>query len=376
MPIVKAWIVPVAIFALTTTTSSQASILSSGMRVMHPQRDWRATAQPVTPGETSASAQAWFEGGDKVHPAATSIAFALPSTIIRHAPARVPSLSSSYAQESPSASGEEALRLDAFEAPPRTKPVRLSTAPADQAGNRIEAIELSPATGTTPEQGCTVDGAWCVAVAVAQRDHGPVLRVYTPHRENGTDRRYDLPHDADGADDVIFGLWPRLVRLSNIQDGVFVGVIETRTTMYSGGGATTSRLTLLHVASGSTDDLQQILSVPLSGSASIRACFSEMDVSDRGGACHDEYSFTGELTLDRSLSVGPPRFHYATIATTFPGQVTRSADSLAKGPLKKSDLMKSGDPQCSYRRTFSAQVGQWTYAPDRPLPDCSDYTTP
>ncbi|MNW17228.1 hypothetical protein D3C71_2163380 [compost metagenome] len=67
---------------------------------------------------------------------------------------------------------------------------------------------------------------------------------------------------------------------------------------------------------------------------------------------------------------------YRSKATSFPGRVSRSRDSLAARPLRQRDLVTVTDPQCSYQRLYRFTPQAGTYVPDAPVPDCSNYTVP
>ena len=115
--------------------------------------------------------------------------------------------------------------------------------------------------------------------------------------------------------------------------------------------------------------------MPLGGSADVRACFDEDDEKQRAGACHDQYTFVTRITLDESVREGAPRIMLETAAGSYPGRVTRNADSLEQSPLTETDLVWAHDATCSYRRTYS-RGADGLYAPDRPLPACADYLEP
>jgi hypothetical protein len=137
------------------------------------------------------------------------------------------------------------------------------------------------------------------------------------------------------------------------------------------------RLVLVKVDAGPASEaaFAEVLSVPLSGSAMIRACFSEADVKQRLEACHDEYSFSATLALhDAEWSADLPPLTYETEATSFPGPVSRSADSLANPPLTEKDLVTVVNEACSYRRIlrFDPAIGRYQF--DSPVPECSDFT--
>lgn len=92
--------------------------------------------------------------------------------------------------------------------------------------------------------------------------------------------------------------------------------------------------------------------MPQSGHASIRACFSERDMKQRADACHDEYTFDATLTLSGTSAAGMPVLRYRSKATSLPGRVSRSKDSLGAQPLRQRDLVTVTDPQCSYQRLY------------------------
>jgi len=115
--------------------------------------------------------------------------------------------------------------------------------------------------------------------------------------------------------------------------------------------------------------------MPLSASSMVRACFDEQDEQQRAGACHDQYAFVTRISLDEGVTEGAPRIMLETAAGSFPGRVTRTADSLEAAPLTEADLVWAQDETCSYRRTY-AHGADGLYAPDQPLPPCSDYLEP
>ncbi|MCA8887142.1 MAG: hypothetical protein KDA35_10960, partial [Hyphomonadaceae bacterium] len=110
-------------------------------------------------------------------------------------------------------------------------------------------------------------------------------------------------------------------------------------------------------------------------SSDVRACFNQEDETLRAGACHDQYRFVSRISLDESVSEGAPRVLLETAAGSFPGRVTRDADSLEAAPLTQADLVWAHDETCSYRRIYS-QGSDGLYAPNQPLPACTDYLEP
>lgn len=150
--------------------------------------------------------------------------------------------------------------------------------------------------------------------------------------------------------------------------------MESRS-IYSGGGGQATELRLYRLDADGEAGAALVLTVPIQGSLMIRACFSEEDMTQRAGACHDEYSFAATLTASDAADAMPV-LTYETTATAYPRGASRSEDSLEKPPLKPADLVTARDPKCSFTRqfTFNAKAGE--YQPDSPLPDCSDYTVP
>jgi len=242
----------------------------------------------------------------------------------------------------------------------------------DLAGNRLEAFNALPPQGPegAPPLHCTADRSWCAEISRDVDQNISTLHVFsgTPTGQPPA-ATIDL---ANGGDDEDYALWPSIVRVAGQRPGVLVGVEHHVSTSYSGGGGGATRLELVQV----TGDLaRSVLTTPVSGSMLIRACFGQRDFWLRRGACHDEYSFSGELTLDPTTAVGPPRLVLQTRATTFPAGALRAGDA-ARGRLRARDLITVPDPACSYRRIFAVDAASDLYAPDRPLPECEAYTVP
>ena len=143
--------------------------------------------------------------------------------------------------------------------------------------------------------------------------------------------------------------------------------------MYSGGGGEIVTLRLLHISRG--EGALMALTLPWKTDLMIRACFSEKDTKTRAGACHDQYRFDGQLAVGKPAKAGLPTLIYTAKAQSFPRGVSRNVDSLTLPPLKKSDLIWVSDAACTYRRTFSLDPANGTYRPDKPLPDCEQYSS-
>ncbi|MEA3029619.1 MAG: hypothetical protein QOG13_944 [Sphingomonadales bacterium] len=246
---------------------------------------------------------------------------------------------------------------------------------ADRAGNRIEALASAedPAADVAAEYRspvlCGRDGP----CALLRRDgESGQWRLHLFESRPGPDavaaRPLLVPESRDGEETL--ALWPHLVREAG--GALLIGVLRSRSTGFSGGGASATRLTLMRFEPGSPA-LAPVLEAPLGGSAMIRACFGPRDERNRAGACHDQYELQADLTLDASTSAGRPRFLLTARARTYPGRLDRNEDSTTRPPLSRRDLVWAADPQCTYARTFAFDAGAGGYAPDSALPDCGQY---
>lgn len=229
---------------------------------------------------------------------------------------------------------------------------------------------------------CTADAAWCVGLVQGaprveegvQAETGvatePVIRPVVRQRGEA------LPEapQTDNLERESYQPWTGLVRLAD--GGFLAGVEAGSTAMYSGGGGQASELRLFRLNSDGEAGSAPVLIVPLNGSVLIRACFSDKDMTQRAGACHDDYNFEAKLTLTPGVSDVMPAFNYVATATAYPRGVNRNRDSLAMRPLTARDLVIQRDPDCSYHRRFTYDSTTGVYQPEKPLPDCTAYTVP
>ena len=225
---------------------------------------------------------------------------------------------------------------------------------ADQAGNRMEALSQ------TSERWCTGDGVWCTVndgVGVVVMKGGAQVGSIAVG-EPGDNNSWDA--------------WPVIVRVGRDDDSAILGVVFTTNQMYSGGGGQASQLILYSVANGVTNEVTRM---PLAASSTVRACFDADDETQRAGACQDQYTFVTRIRLDETIAEGAPHILLETAAGSYPGRVTRNSDSLEAAPLTQADLVWTHDETCSYRRTY-APGADGLYAPDQPLPPCTDYLEP
>lgn len=254
---------------------------------------------------------------------------------------------------------------------------------SDAAGNSMGGLHRLPQMSdkaekdTAPEVLCTFDNQWCESIEHDPANGVRVLSVYdgTKPQSEQQVQRYELMAPDDSA---TLSIWPQIVLLAPDETGrraALVGVETRISTGYSGGGASATRLSLIRVDIMGSPPMGEVLDLPLEGSAMIRACFGEKDMKQRAGACHDEYKFIGKLELAEPQG-RHPAFTFTTRAETYPGKVSRNADSLSAPPLTKKDLIWSVDPLCSYRRTIRFNPATDRYEFDTPAPDCSEFTIP
>lgn len=222
-------------------------------------------------------------------------------------------------------------------------------------------VEIAPLRTSCAGQACATDKA----------DGMDLILKLSGGQDNPTQAPYQLINLSSANKNSLPKLWPKLIRF---EGGVLAGVETQVNAMYSGGGATSTTLHLIAFLSGQLPF--EVLHVPQRAHMMIRACFSERDMKQRAGACHDEYSFDANFTLTGTSTAGMPVLRYRSKATSFPGSVSRSKDSLAGRPLHKRDIVTATDPRCSYQKLYRFTPEARSYVADTPPPDCSDYTVP
>lgn len=174
----------------------------------------------------------------------------------------------------------------------------------------------------------------------------------------------DLPPPDDP--EAVLELWDRAPAFWSAHG--LVGVTRMETTMYSGGGAHIQWLFLLR---SGENRLDLALGLPIMGSKTIRACFSEADVIARNDACADLYDFDASLTALPDTGT-PPDLHYETRATVFPPDARLDHDN-SHLPVPQ-DAAPAIDPDCTFTRIFRWDDASRSYRPDAPLPDCDTFT--
>lgn len=251
----------------------------------------------------------------------------------------------------------------AFAASPRLDTLAISQPESGHmlgcAPNKL-CVEIASSPASCKRQACSKDEGggsnWVLRLSGDKLDP-----AQTSYRLTGMLPRNEEPQ---------FELWPMLIYF---EGGILAGVETSVQAMYSGGGGSAITLHLIAFLPGQPPF--EVLDVPEKASVMIRACFSERDEKKRAGACHDEYIFDATIA-PAGTSDGMPVLRYRSKATSFPGHVSRSKDSLAGRPLRKRDIVTVIDSKCSYQRWYRFDPKARSYIPDVPPPDCSDYTEP
>jgi hypothetical protein len=272
----------------------------------------------------------------------------------------------------------------------------LMAAAASQTGNRIESLIAQPAkvipkADDTPEKVdsqsyCTSDKRWCAQLSHDVDLDSVRLHVFdgTKDTDNRTFAKLPVSELANEMGGPTLKIWPSIIReaipVENGQpdgESISVGVVSSTSTMYSGGGGSADWLTLYRFQGSRYGEPKgdEVLGIPWRGSKLIRACFSEKDMEDRRGACHDDYQFEARLTVDPQSKSSPPQLIYKTMATSTPGSSRLDTDNSGT-KLTEADLATATDKSCSYRRVIAFNPATQHYEFDRPGPDCSDYTVP
>jgi len=256
-----------------------------------------------------------------------------------------------------------------------------SASPAFAAPARLDTLAISRSEAGL-ELGCAQDQL-CVEIAPSQADcenqacangiasHTELSLKLPGNQQVPARTPYRLSDLASVDENSSPQLWPKLIRF---EGGILVGVETQATASYSGGGGSSTTLHLIVFLQGQPPF--EILSVPQSANVSIRACFSERDIKHRAGVCHDEYGFDASLVPTGTSAAEMPVLRYRSKATSFPGHVSRSNDSLAGRPLRQRDIVTVTDQKCSYQRLYYFSPKARSYVTDTATPECSNYTVP
>ena len=201
-----------------------------------------------------------------------------------------------------------------------------NAAAADSPAARADV--LTPDTGN-PSRLCVADKTWCASIIEDKAAPGILIE------DNGTTRTINLPvlPAEGGFGGNSYHLWPMRIPFGDKGD-YLIGSVREERTMYSGGWANASDLTL-HLVTPLVKAVG-VLTVPWESRSAIRACFGEKDFRQRAGACHDEYNYLPEIVPIDGQVGGSPLLRYKAKATSYPGPVSRSADSLTAKRLRKT----------------------------------------
>ncbi|NHQ85222.1 hypothetical protein HA050_03740 [Iodobacter sp. HSC-16F04] len=236
---------------------------------------------------------------------------------------------------------------------------------------KVSQPEAAVMRACTQDELCVEIVPGCEGEACASGEAGGKVLSLTGGQRNPLYSRYRLAELVSQNADASLQLWPKLIRFG---DGILAGAETELRGAYSGGGASSTTLHLIAFLPGQAPF--EVLSVPQSASVLIRACFSEQNMRQRAGVCHDLYDFKASLTITGTYAAGLPVLRYRSKATSFPGPVSRSKDSLSGRPLRKRDIHTVTDPQCSYQRLYRFDPAARAYIANKPEPNCSAYTMP
>lgn len=236
-------------------------------------------------------------------------------------------------------------------------------------------VDFGPPNRAEPiRQLCSGPPKWCLTLRQDDGDNKTFLDIGRAVADETAAPTASIDiTDRDG--DARFDFWTKIIELPD--GGRIVGIMRIVTSMYSGGGGLARQLMLYRLNGSGALVPAHVLTVPDRAAITIRACFNGTDFKNRRGACHDQYELSSDLSIDPAKTTGPmPDLLLKVEATTFPAGVSRNADSLERGPLKKSDLVEKADPACTYRRQFRFDTVLDEYVAGEPLPDCSQYLEP
>jgi hypothetical protein len=281
--------------------------------------------------------------------------------------------------------------------PASALPTRIEPLTSQSTAVQSSAVQSDDPPNVNSDTQCTADKRWCLQLSQDVDLNTASVNVYDgrkPLDENGKAKDVwsysvgDSPNTPGGFDSASLKLWPQIIREPSSEparegeeagETVSIGILSMFSTMYSGGGAHSERLALYrfeHSPYGKPVQ-QEMLDVPWNAAVMIRACFSEADMENRNGACHDLYDFDATLKLDSAYPKdSPPRLIYQTKAIATPGNSRRSEDNSSGKKLSDKDILPRTDDECTYTRGVRYNPVTMRYEFDRPGPDCSEYTVP
>lgn len=227
--------------------------------------------------------------------------------------------------------------------------------------NRL-ILAAALALGASGPHGAATSTATTSAISQASTSHLETLTADASDAHGTTDGAWCATTDAD-ARTFLFSYRHQPIATCHLANGGHE--------ICGGGQAVQISLYPLSSSTPAATPPQAALTFPSSAAIDIRACFIRADARARHDACSDQYNFTGTLSLDATPT--PAKLVLTTVATTYPGHLSRTEDNTH--PLTAADIKTVRDETCSYRRVF-ARGANGAYTPDSPLPACADYLQP
>ena len=257
-----------------------------------------------------------------------------------------------------------------------------SFAMRDKAGNvQLRMVVPAPDADRREGERCMPGTVLCFSVNPADTPDRVelVVRQFNPPGSAQRTSMQSLSLPIKLEEDTELAIFPLAVRrVSNAQpaaegEALLIGVLATDRVGYSGGGGSRTILWLYKIDNAGTSGVagSQVMSLLHQSGQLIRACFNDRDARKRRGACHDETQVETTLILDTENTGAMPRLIYRTAARTWPGAIPRLSPEETPDRLRKSDLVWSSDPECSYARGLWWNPATSRYAFDNPVPDCN-----
>ncbi len=214
---------------------------------------------------------------------------------------------------------------------------------------------------------CIMKRDFCLQLKTQDNDNNPNLLIKNGKNYEKIDGFSIAPID----DYTKFFFDDKIIDLGNAN--YLIGILEHNSTMYSGGGASVDTLHLYKLSkTGANWKLSdELLNIPYRGSKMIRACFSELDMKNRHGACHDEYDYGASITIAKGAKGEFPNLIYNAVSTDYPASSSLEKDNSVK--IKKSDLYRKKDIECTFTRMITFDSISKQYQLNKPIPDCYDY---
>ena len=232
--------------------------------------------------------------------------------------------------------------------------------PAAASAADVEPLKLNPGNKLY----CNEQTDWCVGID----KQGPFVTSRTFRKERWLWDAPDVPNDFSA-----FKVWPHLIRTA--EDRAFVGVIGTETTPIATGNGSLARsdLYLYEVRlDGPIEGSNSVFELPVATQAKVSACASRVEKNKRSDQCTDQYTYQAEVKAVGNKDY--PDLRVTTQATRFPAGVSRFKDSSALPALTPDQLKPQADQTCSYTVTYVWDKSSSTYEPNKPLPNCSEFT--